>query len=169
MIIRLMSPRRTAPYQTLDSSSRLTSPSTVAPGTIHALEWIVGPFCSRGMIPPCPVGSESSSICIRDECQDGTRSARSQGYGRTRFINLRGLCQANYKIVIERLASTGAFDFDRPDVFENYSRTGNGASRDCALLFCRLELLSGCPRRVSFRDRSEERRVGEEGRARGAP
>ncbi len=67
MMMRLISPRSTAPYQTLDSSSRITSPSTVAPGTTHALEWMVGPFCNRGTIPSCPVGSESGSICIRDE------------------------------------------------------------------------------------------------------
>src|SRR6476660_7519526 len=67
MMMRLISPRRTAPYQTLDSSSRTTSPSTVAPGTTHALEWMVGPFCSRGTMPSCPVDSESGLIFIRDE------------------------------------------------------------------------------------------------------
>src|SRR5205085_12019746 len=64
-MMRLMSPRSTAPYHTLDSSSRTTSPSTVAPGTTHALECIVGPFFKRAAIPPCPVGSVSGSICIR--------------------------------------------------------------------------------------------------------
>src|SRR6266496_5947941 len=62
--IRLISPRRTAPYQTLDSSSRITSPITVAPGTTHALEWIVGPFLKRAAIPACPVGSVSGVICM---------------------------------------------------------------------------------------------------------
>src|SRR6266478_6870496 len=89
MMMRLISPRRTAPYQTLDSSSRTTSPSTVAPGTTHALEWMVGPCCSRGTMPSCPVGNESGSICIRDERQDGTRSAPSQGYWRARFMEPR--------------------------------------------------------------------------------
>src|SRR6266516_7194706 len=64
MMMRLMSPRNTAPYQTLDSSASVTSPTTVAPGTIHALEWIVGPFFKRAAIPACPVGSESGSTCI---------------------------------------------------------------------------------------------------------
>src|SRR5438128_6403060 len=64
MTMRLMSPRSTAPYQTLDSSASVTSPTTVAPGTIHALEWIVGPFFKRAAIPECPVGCESRSICI---------------------------------------------------------------------------------------------------------
>src|SRR4029077_9488881 len=146
MMMRLISPRRTAPYQTLDSSSRITSPSTVAPGTTHALEWMVGPFCSRGTMPSCPVGSESCSMCIREEDQDGTRSARSQGYGRTRnwsrVISATGALQNRNK----RLASPGPFDFDRPHVFENYSRTGNGVGSDCFLLLRRIELRSGCPR-----------------------
>src|SRR5882724_10623156 len=64
MMMRLMSPRSTAPYQTLDSSASATSPTTVAPGTIQALEWIVGPFFKRAAIPACPVGNESGSICI---------------------------------------------------------------------------------------------------------
>src|SRR6266540_900015 len=63
-MMRLMSPRKTAPYHTLDSSASVTSPSTVAPGTIQALEWIVGPFLSRAGMPVCPVGNESGSICI---------------------------------------------------------------------------------------------------------
>jgi len=36
-IVLNMSPRNTAPYQTLDSSASATSPITVAPGTIQAL------------------------------------------------------------------------------------------------------------------------------------
>src|SRR6266487_3940060 len=36
MTMRLMSPRKTAPYQTLDSFSSVTSPMTVAAGTTHA-------------------------------------------------------------------------------------------------------------------------------------
>src|SRR6266403_3045912 len=64
MTMRLISPRRTAPYHTLDSSSRSTSPSTVAPGTTHALECMVGPFFKRAAMPACPVGSESGSMCI---------------------------------------------------------------------------------------------------------
>src|SRR5882672_1599333 len=64
MMMRLISPRSTAPYQTLDSSASVTSPTTVAPETIHALEWIVGPFFKRAAIPACPVGNESGSICI---------------------------------------------------------------------------------------------------------
>src|SRR6186997_2768610 len=101
MTMRLISPRRTAPYQTLDSSSRITSPSTVAPGTTHALEWMVGPFCSRGTIPSRPVGIESDSICIRSENQDGTRSVRAQGYGPARFKELRTLRKTHYKVVIK--------------------------------------------------------------------
>src|SRR6185369_6046009 len=86
MMMRLISPRKTAPYQTLDSSSSVTSPSTVAPGTTHALEWMVGPFCSRGTMPSCPVGSESGSTCIGEKDQDGTRNARSQDYGHARLM-----------------------------------------------------------------------------------
>src|SRR4026209_2418914 len=100
MMIRLISPRSTAPYQTLESSSRTTSPSKVAPGTIHALEWIVGPFCSRWTIPSCPVGSESCSMCIREDEQDGTRGAHSQGYGRTRFLEAQSALWRHYKFVI---------------------------------------------------------------------
>src|SRR4029078_1331801 len=103
MIMRLISPRRTAPYQTLDSSSRITSPSTVAPGTIHALEWIEGPFCSRWAIPSCPVGSESCSMCIREDEQDGTRSVHSQGYGCARFLETRSVRIRHYKFVINGL------------------------------------------------------------------
>src|SRR5438876_8328471 len=66
MMMRLMSPRRTAPYHTLDSSSRITSPRTVAPGTTQTLEWIVGPLPKRAAMPACPVGSESGSTCILD-------------------------------------------------------------------------------------------------------
>src|SRR5215472_12215828 len=73
MMMRLISPRRTAPYQTLDSSSRITSPSTVAPGTTHALEWIVGPLFKRGTMPACPIGSESGLICIRRSVLDVQR------------------------------------------------------------------------------------------------
>src|SRR5436189_4427754 len=73
--IRLISPRSTAPYQTLDSSSRTTSPTTVAPGTTHALEWMVGPFFKRAAIPACPVGSESASICIQELKFNIVRSA----------------------------------------------------------------------------------------------
>src|SRR5882757_7313472 len=62
--MRLISPRSTAPYQTLDSSSRTTSPITVAPGTTHALEWMVGPFLKRAAIPACPVGSVSGVVCM---------------------------------------------------------------------------------------------------------
>src|SRR5207248_4231883 len=62
--MRLISPRSTAPYQTLDSSSRTTSPITVAPGTTHALEWMVGPFLKRAAIPACPVVSVSGVICM---------------------------------------------------------------------------------------------------------
>src|SRR5215475_4740379 len=103
MMMRLISPRSTAPYQTLESSSRITSPSTVAPGTTHALEWMVGPFCSRGTIPSRPVGNESGSICIRDGNQDGTRSVRTQGYGRARLKELRALRKTHYKVVIKGL------------------------------------------------------------------
>jgi hypothetical protein len=35
--MRLMSPRKTAPYQTLDSSLRVMSPMTVAPETTNAV------------------------------------------------------------------------------------------------------------------------------------
>src|SRR4029450_5238836 len=62
--MRLRSPRSTAPYQTLDSSSRITSPITVAPGTTHALEWMVGLFLRRAAIPACPVGSVSVVTCM---------------------------------------------------------------------------------------------------------
>src|SRR5215475_1465680 len=145
MMMRLISPRSTAPYQTLESSSRITSPSTVAPGTTHALEWMVGPFCSRGMIPLRPVGNESGSICIRDECQDGTRGVRSQGYGRARFKGAAYSPEVALQSCNKRLASLGAFDFDRRHAFENHSRTGNRADGDCAVLFHRIELGSGCP------------------------
>src|SRR5215472_10895944 len=100
MTMRLMSPRSTAPYQTLDSSSRMTSPSTVAPGTTHALEWTVGPFCNRGTTPSNPVGNESGSICIRNKDQDGTRSVRAQDYGRGRFKEPGTLRKTHYKVVI---------------------------------------------------------------------
>src|SRR5204862_4771536 len=66
IMMRLMSPRSTAPYQTLDSSSRITSPITVAPGTTHALEWMVGPFFKRAAIPAFPVGNVSDSMCLQD-------------------------------------------------------------------------------------------------------
>src|SRR5678816_1240886 len=89
MMMRFISPRRTAPYQTLDSSSRITSPSTVAPGTTHALEWMVGPFCSRGTMPSCPVDSESGSICIGDEREHGTFSPSSQDDRRRRVTQSR--------------------------------------------------------------------------------
>src|SRR5437773_4346592 len=75
MTIRLISPRSAAPYHTLDSSSRITSPITVAPGTTHALEWMVGPFFKRPRIPACPVGSESAPICIQDPTFNIVRSA----------------------------------------------------------------------------------------------
>src|SRR6266496_2445280 len=75
MTIRLISPRSTAPYHTLDSSSRITSPITVAPGTTHALEWMVGPFVKRATIPACPVGSVSGSMCIQDLTFSIVRSA----------------------------------------------------------------------------------------------
>src|SRR5262249_22596943 len=100
MTMRLISPRRTAPYHTLDSSPRITSPSTVAPGTTQALEWMVGPFCSRGTIPSWPVGIESGSICIGEADQDGTRIARSQGYERAGFTEAVIMY---YKIVINVL------------------------------------------------------------------
>src|SRR5882672_3833470 len=103
MMMRLISPRRTAPYQTLDSSSRITSPSTVAPGTTHALEWMVGPFCSRGTMPSCPVDSESGSICIRDEREHGTFSPSSQDYRRRRVTHRVALSLVHYKIVIKGL------------------------------------------------------------------
>src|SRR4029077_8048539 len=77
--------------------------STVAPGTTHALEWIVGPFCSRWMMPSCPVGNESGSMCIRDKCQDGMRNARSQGYGGARLMDRESSITAHYKIVIKGL------------------------------------------------------------------
>src|SRR5205823_2482966 len=75
MTIRLISPRSTAPYHTLDSSSKITSPITVAPGTTHALEWMVGPFFKRPRIPACLVGSESASLCIQDPTFNIVRSA----------------------------------------------------------------------------------------------
>src|SRR6476660_2930522 len=103
MMMRLISPRRTAPYQTLDSSSRITSPSTVAPGTTHALEWMVGPLVKRVTMPSCPVDSESGSIFIRDEREHGTFSPSSQDYSRCRVTQSRCLSLAHYNIVIKGL------------------------------------------------------------------
>src|SRR6266513_1336913 len=82
MTIRLISPRSTAPYHTLDSSSRITSPITVAPGTTHALEWMVGPFFKRAVIPACPVGSVSGSMCIQDLTFNIVRSASNAEFWR---------------------------------------------------------------------------------------
>src|SRR4029077_3576768 len=81
MTMRLISPRSTAPYQTLDSSSIITSPIPVAPGTTHALEWMVGPFFKRAAIPACPAGSGSGSMCIESTAQHHAPHTALQGYG----------------------------------------------------------------------------------------
>src|SRR5258705_13200996 len=152
MMMRLISPRRTAPYQTLDSSSRITSPSTVAPGTTHALEWMVGPFCSRGTMPSCPVDSESGSICIRDEREHGTFSPSSQDYSRRCFTQSRCPVPRALQHCNKRLAPVRRIRSHRAHAFENYSHTGHGAGGDCAVLFCRIDLLSGCRRCYSLLD-----------------
>src|SRR6266403_3225696 len=91
---RLISPRSTAPYQTLDSSSRITSPMTVAPGTTHALEWMVGPFFKRAVIPACPVGSVSGSMCIQDLTFNIVRSASNDEFWVTgQAIHARHSCR----------------------------------------------------------------------------
>src|SRR5438132_12075269 len=64
-MMRLMSPRSTAPYQTLDSSSSVTSPMTVAPGTTHALEWMVGPFFKRATMPAKILASTAPTTSMR--------------------------------------------------------------------------------------------------------
>src|SRR5207244_5037336 len=94
MTIRLISPRSTAPYHTLDSSSRITSPITVAPGTTHALEWMVGPFFKRAVIPACPVGSVSGSMCIQDLTFNIVRSASNAEFWVTgQAIHARHSCR----------------------------------------------------------------------------
>src|SRR6478672_10596004 len=143
MTMLLISPRKTAPYQTLDSSSRITSPSTVAPGTIHALEWMVGPFCSRGTMPSCPVDNESGSICIRDEREHGTFSPSSQDYSRRCVTQSRSPVFPTLQHCNKRLAPLRRIQSHRAHAFENYSHTGHGAGRDCAVLFYRFGLCSG--------------------------
>src|SRR4029077_2922007 len=143
MIMRLISATRTAPYQTLDSSSSITSPSTVAPGTTHALEWMVGPLVKRGTMPSCPVDSESGSICIRDEREHGTFSLSSQDYSRRRVTQSRCPVPRALQYCNKRLAPVRRIRFHRAYAFENYSRTRNGARGDCAVLFCRIGLCPG--------------------------
>src|SRR6266508_699386 len=109
MTMRLISPRSTAPYQTLDSSSRITSPITVAPGTTHALEWMVGPFLKRAAIPACPVGSVSGVTCMLAINLQRPNAQRPMGESLDdiRQTNSNLASDEHCKNVIKRLASLG--------------------------------------------------------------
>src|SRR6476660_1229569 len=133
MTMRLISPRKSAPYQTLDSSSRITSPSTLAPGTTHALEWMVGPFCNRATMPSCPVDNESGSICIRDEREHGTFSPSSQDYSRRRVTQSRCPVPPTLQHCNKRLAPLRRIRSHRAHAFEKNSHAGHGADGDCAV------------------------------------